>query len=291
MTPKIPADTGWHRVAPDAPVAAAAPGSRDRQPCAIVRIIGASSGKRGEARGRGARTQGSETILVVEDDADVRAFVTGQLRDLGYRVIEAADGPQAQWILENDQPFDLLFTDVVMPGGMTGRQLADGARAGPPGLKAVFTSGYMETSIVHQGKLDKGVSFLSKPRSAGRTSPSRSGRRWTAKRRVAGAAGSRLIPSSVPYGFMHRHPAQRLAFHASQARCQLLDREILAQPLRQTVGEQQLLVMAPPANRHQSHLGDRQIAQGAWLPSRPPIAAPRPHVLWLLHRNNIGTIW
>jgi CheY-like chemotaxis protein len=110
-----------------------------------------------------ARAGGSETILVVEDDADVRAFVVGQLGDLGYRVIEAADGPQAQRILESDQPIDLLFTDVVMPGGMTGRQLADAARAHRPGLKGVFTSGYTENSIVHQGKLDKGVSFLSKP--------------------------------------------------------------------------------------------------------------------------------
>jgi PAS domain S-box-containing protein len=107
--------------------------------------------------------RGTETILVVEDDADVRAFVREQLRDLGYRVIEAADGPQAQRILDGDQPVDLLFTDVVMPGGMTGRQLADAARARRPGLRAVFTSGYTENSIVHQGKLDKGVSFLSKP--------------------------------------------------------------------------------------------------------------------------------
>jgi PAS domain S-box-containing protein len=107
--------------------------------------------------------RGSETILVVEDDADVRAFVSGQLRDLGYRVIEAADGPQAQQILDGDQPIDLLFTDVVMPRGVTGRQLAEAARARRPGLKAVFTSGYTENSIVHQGKLDKGVSFLSKP--------------------------------------------------------------------------------------------------------------------------------
>jgi hypothetical protein len=99
--------------------------------------------------------------------------------------------------------------------------------------------------------------------------------------------GTGMIPSSVPYRFLQRHPAQRLAFRASQARCQLLDREILAQPLRQAVGEQQLLVMAPSANRHQSRLGDRQVAQGARLPGRPPIAAPRPHVLRLLHRNNI----
>jgi PAS domain S-box-containing protein len=109
------------------------------------------------------RMRGSETILVVEDDPDVRTFVTGQLRDLGYRVIEAADGPEAQRILDSDEAIDLLFTDVVMPGGVTGRQLADAARARRPDLKAVFTSGYTENSIVHQGKLDKGVSFLAKP--------------------------------------------------------------------------------------------------------------------------------
>jgi CheY-like chemotaxis protein len=106
---------------------------------------------------------GSETILVVEDDPDVRVFVSGQLRGLGYRVIEAADGPQAQRILESGEPIDLLFTDVIMPGGMTGRQLAETARTRRPALKAVFTSGYTENSIVHQGKLDRGVSFLAKP--------------------------------------------------------------------------------------------------------------------------------
>jgi len=107
--------------------------------------------------------RGGETILVVEDDVDVRAFVLSQLRDLGYRVIEAADGPQAQRVLASDAPVDLLFTDVVMPGGMTGRQIADAAKRQRPQLKTLFTSGYTENSIVHQGKLDKGVNFLSKP--------------------------------------------------------------------------------------------------------------------------------
>jgi CheY-like chemotaxis protein len=107
--------------------------------------------------------RGGETILVVEDDVDVRAFVLSQLRDLGYRVIEAADGPQAQRVLSSDAPVDLLFTDVVMPGGMTGRQIADAAKRQRPQLRTLFTSGYTENSIVHQGKLDKGVNFLSKP--------------------------------------------------------------------------------------------------------------------------------
>jgi len=104
-----------------------------------------------------------ETILVVEDDADVRAFVVAQLRELGYRVIESVDGPQAKQILASDTPIDLLFTDVVMPGGLTGRQIADAAKKQRPQLKMLFTSGYTENSIVHQGKLDPGVHFLSKP--------------------------------------------------------------------------------------------------------------------------------
>jgi len=114
-------------------------------------------------RGERGSEGGSETILVVEDDADVRVFVSGQLRGLGYRVIEAADGPQARRVLESDEPIDLLFTDVVMPGGMTGRQLAEAARTRRPVLNAIFTSGYTENSIVHQGKLDRGVTFLAKP--------------------------------------------------------------------------------------------------------------------------------
>jgi PAS domain S-box-containing protein len=107
--------------------------------------------------------RGGETVLVVEDDPDVRRYVVSQIRDLGYRVIEAADGLQAQAILDGDTPIDLLFTDVVMPGGMTGRQLADAAKHRRPELKTLFTSGYTENSIVHQGKLDPGVHFLAKP--------------------------------------------------------------------------------------------------------------------------------
>jgi CheY-like chemotaxis protein len=129
----------------------------------LPRKTTAAESKAAPAAGDHEREGGGETILVVEDDADVRAFVTGQLRDLGYRVIEAADGRQAQRVLDSEQPIDLLFTDVVMPGGMTGRQIAEAARAKRPGLRAVFTSGYTENSIVHQGKLDKDVNFLSKP--------------------------------------------------------------------------------------------------------------------------------
>jgi CheY-like chemotaxis protein len=106
---------------------------------------------------------GSETVLVVEDDADVRAFVAAQLRGFGYRVLEATDARHAQLILSGDDHIDLLFTDVVMPRGMNGRELAEDARRRRPGLKTLFTSGYTEDSIIHQSKLDAGVHFLSKP--------------------------------------------------------------------------------------------------------------------------------
>jgi CheY-like chemotaxis protein len=78
-------------------------------------------------------------------------------------VIEAADGPAAQAILRSGVAIDLLFTDVVMPGGMTGRKLAEEASRQRPGLRTLFTSGYTENSIVHQGRLDPGVQLLSKP--------------------------------------------------------------------------------------------------------------------------------
>jgi PAS domain S-box-containing protein len=107
--------------------------------------------------------RGGETILVVEDDVQVRSFVLAQLRDLGYLVIEAADGPAAQQILESDATIDLLFTDVVMPGGMTGRQLAEAAKQRRPGLKTLFTSGYTEDSVQRLGQMDPGVRLLSKP--------------------------------------------------------------------------------------------------------------------------------
>ncbi len=104
-----------------------------------------------------------ETILVVEDDADVRAYSTETLRELGYRVVEAPDGPTALRLIERLPRLDLLFTDVVLPEGMTGRQLADAARALRPRLKVLFTTGYARNAIVHHGRLDPGVDLLPKP--------------------------------------------------------------------------------------------------------------------------------
>ncbi len=105
-----------------------------------------------------------ETILVVEDDANVRSYSVEALRDLGYRVIEASDGPSALRLLEaKTTPVDLLFTDVVLPGGMTGAQVAAQARALRPGLKVLFTTGYARNAIFHHGRLDKGVQLITKP--------------------------------------------------------------------------------------------------------------------------------
>ncbi len=105
----------------------------------------------------------AETVLVVEDDDDVRAYSVEILRELGYRVIEAHDGPSALSLLERQSKVDLLFTDVVLPGGMTGAQVAAQARGMIPDLKVLFTTGYARNAIVHHGRLDTGVHLITKP--------------------------------------------------------------------------------------------------------------------------------
>ncbi len=107
--------------------------------------------------------RGSGRILLVEDDALVRGNAAEQLRSLGYDVVEARNGPEALAALERGEPVDLLFTDVVMPGGMNGRALAEAAQKLRPGLPVLYTSGYTENAIVHHGRLDRGVDLLAKP--------------------------------------------------------------------------------------------------------------------------------
>jgi CheY-like chemotaxis protein len=104
-----------------------------------------------------------EAILVVEDDEDVRTINVEALRELGYRVLEAPDGPAALAVLRREPKIDLMFTDVVLPGGMTGAQVAAQARALCPGLRVLFTTGYARNAIVHHGRLDVGVHLLTKP--------------------------------------------------------------------------------------------------------------------------------
>jgi CheY-like chemotaxis protein len=106
---------------------------------------------------------GNETILVVEDDALVRKYVITQIASLGYGTLQAANAAEALKLVESGVPIDLLFTDVIMPGGMNGRQLVDAATALRPALRVLFTSGYTENAIVHHGRLDAGVLLLAKP--------------------------------------------------------------------------------------------------------------------------------
>jgi CheY-like chemotaxis protein len=107
-------------------------------------------------------TGGHETILVVEDDKLVRDYVLTQLHSLGYVTLEAANAAQAVAIVDAGREFDLLFTDVIMPG-INGRQLAEQISRIKPGLKVLFTSGYTENAIIHHGRLDEGVLLLAKP--------------------------------------------------------------------------------------------------------------------------------
>jgi CheY-like chemotaxis protein len=106
---------------------------------------------------------GSETILLVEDDALVRNSVKAQLESLGYRVMAAAGAAEALSLIESGSSFDLLFTDVIMPGTMNGKQLADEVMRRRPKAAVLFTSGYTENAILHHGRLDPGVLLLAKP--------------------------------------------------------------------------------------------------------------------------------
>jgi PAS domain S-box-containing protein len=113
--------------------------------------------------GKSDVTGGTETILLVEDDEDVRKTVCNMLTDLGYRIVQASNADEAMAILRGDEPFDLLFTDVVMPGKTTSRELAEHARQIRPSLPVLFTSGYARDTIVHGGRLDADVQLLPKP--------------------------------------------------------------------------------------------------------------------------------
>ena len=104
-----------------------------------------------------------ETILVVEDDADLRAYVSELLRDLNYRVVAASSAQAALTILLQEEPkVDLLLTDVVMPG-INGRELGRRAQQIRPGVKILYMTGYSRNAVVHQGRLDEGVELLEKP--------------------------------------------------------------------------------------------------------------------------------
>jgi CheY-like chemotaxis protein len=104
-----------------------------------------------------------ETVLVVDDEDHVRMLVTEVLSESAYRTLEARDGRSALEILESDVRIELLVTDVGLPGGMNGRQLADAAREKRPGLKVLFITGYAENAVVGAGHLPHGMAVLVKP--------------------------------------------------------------------------------------------------------------------------------
>jgi CheY-like chemotaxis protein len=128
----------------------------------LPRIVD-ESGATAAATGTFQVVLGTETILLVEDNEQVRRLANSHLKALGYHVLQASNAVQALELLDQHDDIALLFTDVVMPGGISGRELADAALKRRPGLKVLFTSGYSEDAIVHHGRLDPGVNLLPKP--------------------------------------------------------------------------------------------------------------------------------
>ena len=112
---------------------------------------------------RAPRAGQGETVLVVDDEPAIRMLVTEVLEELGYNAIEAADGPAGARVLQSAARVDLLITDVGLPGGMNGRQLAELGRASRPELKVLFITGYAENAVLNHGHLAVGMHVLTKP--------------------------------------------------------------------------------------------------------------------------------
>jgi len=106
---------------------------------------------------------GNETVLVVDDEKEIQENVAAILGELGYHVITASSADEAATLLDRSGRIDLLFTDVIMPGAISCTELAAMARVRHPGIRVLFTSGYTENAVTHNGKLDEGVTLLNKP--------------------------------------------------------------------------------------------------------------------------------
>jgi PAS domain S-box-containing protein len=132
-----------------------------------VKMYLPKSGRREETRPQLPASAGAlparATILVVEDNDMIRRFAREQLTEVGYRVLEAANADDALNLLREEANIDLLFVDIVMPGGMNGKQLADLVRRKIPNVRILYTSGYTANAIIHQGRLDSGAYLLNKP--------------------------------------------------------------------------------------------------------------------------------
>jgi CheY-like chemotaxis protein len=110
-----------------------------------------------------AESGDGETVLVVEDEVSVRLILTEELGDNGYNVIEASDGPSALRVLQSDARIDLLITDLGLPGGLNGRQIADAARDVRPSLRILFITGFAENASIANGHLDSSMEVITKP--------------------------------------------------------------------------------------------------------------------------------
>jgi signal transduction histidine kinase len=118
----------------------------------------------GDEGGASGSPQGSgERILVVDDEPTIRMLVVDALGELGYHCAEAADGPEGLRVLQSSDRFDLLITDVGLPGGLNGRQVADAARALRPDLRVLFITGYAENAVLNHGHVERGMEILTKP--------------------------------------------------------------------------------------------------------------------------------
>ncbi len=102
-------------------------------------------------------------MLIVDDEPTVRMLVADVLEEFGYHAIEAADGSSGLRIMQSDARIDLLVTDVGLPGGMNGRQMADAGRVTRPALKVLFITGYAENAVISHGHLEPGMHLLTKP--------------------------------------------------------------------------------------------------------------------------------
>jgi CheY-like chemotaxis protein len=102
-------------------------------------------------------------VVVVDDEPTLRMLMSEALQELGYTAIEASDGVAGLKVLQSSRRVDLLVTDVGLPGGINGRQLADAGRSLRPGLKVLFITGYAENAVVGHGHLDPGFHILTKP--------------------------------------------------------------------------------------------------------------------------------
>jgi len=139
------------------------PGAGTTMSLYLPRFVGEMEGADAPEPPPAADTGHGETVLVIDDETVVRLLISEVLQEAGYACLEAGDGPSGLKILQSGARIDLLITDVGLPGGMNGRQVADAARATSPGLKVLFITGYAENAVVGNGHLEAGMQVITKP--------------------------------------------------------------------------------------------------------------------------------